>query len=107
MPLGVAAKMSYDALLEPAAYSCCFESVFEVKTVLNFVRQSLKLSSYSPRIMQLYRAGRDGDKGHTFQQIINKKSDVVIIMKMIDGTKFGGYLHREINRDYDKTYFGN
>ena len=84
-----------------------FESVSEVKTVLSFVRQSLKLSSYSPRIIQLYRAERDGDKGHTFQQIINKKRDVVIIMKMIDGTKFGGYLHREINRDYDKPIDNN
>lgn len=84
-----------------------FESVSEIKTVLGFVRQSLKLSSYSPHIIQLYRAGRDGDKGHNFQQVINKKRDVVIIMKMIDGTKFGGYLHIEINKNYDKPKDNN
>lgn len=80
-----------------------FTNITEVKQLLNLIEKGLRKKNFSPVLTLLYRATNDGDTRETFIKAIQRKSNIIILIKSSENIVFGGFLFEKVNRGTDTS----
>lgn len=80
-----------------------FTNITEVKQLLNLIEKGLKKKKFSPVLTLLYRATNDGDTRETFIKAIQRKSNIIILIKSSENIVFGGFLFDNVNRGTNRS----
>ena len=86
---------SFNHLLSIIYSSEIFDSVTELQKLAFYVRQSSSMIPGNPLYIKLFDSRYSQDKIEFLNTIMNK-NNLIIIMKLDDGTKLGGFLHSKI-----------
>ena len=86
---------SFNHLLSIIHSSKIFDNVTELQKLAFYVRQSSSMIPGNPLYIKLFDSRYSQDKIEFINKIMNK-NNLIIIMKLDDGTKLGGFLRSKI-----------